>query len=191
MILFFWTLQLICERNRYNASVECIADTGVTADADVKCTPIIGAMTFFSDCPTCPYPEGDILASIEEAMKSGAFADNVFVKQVNYVPSKESQVMPSIETPPSSKSLVVGIIIAVIAIQVFFTLYVIKRRKIRRSARYADETWLEDDYGFDPETVPIDLTAILEVEEEEEGINVSFLQNGSISKFTRQFSFKK
>lgn len=180
-------------------NVECSADTGITAAGDVKCIPMIGAMTFYSDCDTCPYPENEILASIEKAMTSGAFVDNGddngFVKQVNFVGTKESPppILPPVELETSTRprSNVVGIIVGVMLIQVFATvLFVMKRRKLRRRALYVDETWMEDDYAFEPETVPIELSEILEVFEEEEGINVSFLKNVSLS-LTRKFSFQK
>lgn len=64
-------------------------DTGVTADGNVKCTPIVGSMTFYSDCATCTYPEADILAAIESACDNNLYVDGNIIKQVNYIGSRE------------------------------------------------------------------------------------------------------
>ena len=70
--------------------VHCVNDTGVALAGDVKCTPIFGSMTVFSDCSDCPFPSSQILNTIKEGCDNDLYVDESIVKQVNYIGFKDS-----------------------------------------------------------------------------------------------------
>jgi len=163
----------------------------------VKCTPIVGAMSFYSECSTCSYPEADILASIEEAMDGGAFVDGDIIKEVNYIGTRDTSTSFINEERHEKFSFNLGIVICLIAFQFIIIGVVLLRRRRRRrnNRRIVNDIWFEDDPSFaniyDEDIIlsggiPVDVNEILMIEEEEEGINVSYVSNALFSKFSGQ-----
>lgn len=183
-------------------NVECKRDTGVTAGGDVKCIPMIGAMTLYSDCPTCPYPEEEILSSIKSAFESGMIVDDDLVKQVNYVGPRNSasSIVRTTEFQDTVKlgkakdsSVAMSWTLGFLVLGMIFTMLFVRNRVRRRnkhrelSRELADiNIDIEDDdneYGDRMRTSTMVNFNELAVQEEEEGINVSPMSNSFFANF--------
>jgi len=160
--------------------VECTADTGITAEASVRCTPILGAMTFYSNCGKCSYPEDEILAFIEEAMDGGVFVDNEMVKQVNFVTIEKLRAKQVAMGSSFGILLFVGILV---------TAFMLKGRyKFRRSRTFVslgDDIVEDDERSYisrdewisHQDSRTMNLRQMISVNEDEEGINMSYFPN--------------
>ena len=168
--------------------MECIKDTGIAEEGDMKCTPMIGSMTFYSDCATCPYPEEEILSNIKKAFDENLFVDGDLVKQVNYIGSRKT-------VSARSSSLGTGMSIGFVGAALATTMAVVYSRRRKRNRELVESSVSGKEIGDDlareldlnetQDTVNLsDLLTVCEEEDEDvNGINVSLRSNTMIPSF--------
>ena len=147
------------------------------ADAgDVKCTPILGSMTFYSDCPSCSFAETDILNSIKEGCDNNLYVDENVVKQVNFIGIRDSPVVARVTSTTPKKPIGLGISYAAFVLTAIaaMTLLVKTRRNKHKKlplgdAEDSDTLSYEADLNMNKNPRTINLSELLAVEEEEEG----------------------
>jgi len=158
-----------------SALLECTTDTGIELADNMKCIPILGAMTFYNDCDNCRLPSKDILKSIRASMEDGVYADESM--QASFAGSGDI----SLGTDPgvAAGSAIGGL--AAVAFIAFAAVY-----KRRRRSSHLDLVDIEDDIAAEEEeeakAKAFDLTNITQsvrleewktVHEEDGAINVA------------------
>ena len=148
----------------------------MSASGEVKCIPMIGAMTFYSDCDTCSYPESEILASIEAAIDGGKFIDTDLIQQVNFVGTGDVLITASEAKNSGFKGMSLGLGMGILAVASLFV-YVRKARKktyfesLEEQGESNDAVSIESKGPFSPENYSFgDVLTILE---DDEGVNVT------------------
>jgi len=180
---------VVDERN-----VECVRDTGVTAEGNVKCTPIIGVMTFYSDCSTCPFPEDQILTSLKEGCEDNRYVDGDLIKQVNYIGTRTALVSKATTGPKQAVVLgsSFGVIAAVSAAVCALLFFRVRSRQRDKSLPLSaadgiepDKILDQSDMSSEEEVKTVNVSYSFVANEEEEGIHVSPVS----SMFSRNWLF--
>lgn len=161
--------------NRINAV--CLRDTVVGESENKICTPINGAMTFFSSCATCLFPTEDVLMYIEAGFDSGTYLDKDIIEDIGYVGTNEAVVttiLSSSESNTSKVGMSFGVISAVAALLILGGFVFKRRSRKHRDLANVDldvESIDSIDEEIDFVNSAVNLKELL-FEEEEEGINI-------------------
>jgi len=164
----------------------CGMDAEFSVGGDVKCTPIIGAMTFYSDCSTCPYPEDEILTSIKQGFESNRYVDGDLIKQVNYIGNRN--VIPLKSTTGPNQAVVLGssfgVVAAVSAAICALLFFRVRSRQRDKSLPLSsaddiksDKMLDQSDMSSEEEEKTVNLSYSFVENEEEEGIDISPISN--------------
>jgi len=103
---------------------ECSTETGIAVADDMKCIPVLGAMTFYTDCDDCNLPTKDILKNIRASMEDGVYADGTIVEQVSFAGAGDIKL-------DSQPGVAVGSALGVIAALGVLALAAVYKRKKR------------------------------------------------------------
>lgn len=175
-------------------NVECVLDTGITADGDTKCTPMIGLMTFYSACARCTYPEAEILSHIKALSSDESLTrEDSLIKQMNFIGIREESdenavFLSSSKNGESGNTAGIGMsfgFITAVAIVLVVTMSIVykrrKRKQLQRGVSLSsfDEGALENDLSFhkDDNDRTVNLSELLSIHEEEGAVRVSPVSN--------------
>jgi len=167
-------------------NVECMRDTGIAEQGNMKCTPIKGSMTFVTDCEEepCKNPELMVQAFIQKGCEDGVYVKGP-IEQVNYIGTRSLLLEANRSNNPGIiYGMPIGLILLIAAAVTLTIVYRRKKRKRNQAKHLALSEFNDDDGTYDLNEYTVNDTAFdwkksnlmnyLTVQEENGGVAVKF-----------------